>query len=69
METYMLEDCAAAAQSMLLCAHGLGLGGIWCGVKLPHKIVPVAVLGFGHPAEERTRPPRYEAGKVYEEQW
>lgn len=83
MMEFVLEDCAAVAQNMLLCAHGLGLGGIWCGVKLnhtfythlvqqlqlPHKIEPVAVLGFGHPAEERIRPPRYEASKVHEEQW
>jgi len=29
---YWMLDCAAAAQNMLLAAHGLGLGAVWCGV-------------------------------------
>ncbi|MDI9427429.1 MAG: nitroreductase family protein [Spirochaetota bacterium] len=27
-----MEDCAAAAENILLAAHGIGLGGVWYGV-------------------------------------
>ncbi|PWJ79209.1 UNVERIFIED_CONTAM: nitroreductase family protein [Murimonas intestini] len=32
IEEFLYADCAAAAQNILLCIHGLGLGGVWCGV-------------------------------------
>lgn len=32
IKEYLRDDCSAATQNMLLCIHGLGLGGVWCGV-------------------------------------
>ena len=29
---YWVLDCAAAVENMLLAAHALGLGAVWCGV-------------------------------------
>ncbi len=64
---YVIQDCAAAAQNMLLTASALGLGSCWihafdeeeisslCG--LPQTVRPQAVLLFGQPAEEPHRPP------------
>lgn len=82
-ETLLLEDCAAATQNILLAVHGLGLGAVWCGITphspmmdncrrllaLPAWLRPIALLSIGHPAEQRARPPRYEADKVHYEQW
>ena len=31
-EGYWVVDCAAAVENMLLAAHALGLGAVWCGV-------------------------------------
>ena len=31
-EGYWVVDCAAAVQNMLLAAHAVGLGAVWCGV-------------------------------------
>lgn len=64
---FLYADCAAAAQNILLGIHGLGLGGVWCGVpsnsdwrkliiniiKLPVKLEPVAVIAYGWPHEEK----------------
>jgi Nitroreductase family/Domain of unknown function (DUF1905) len=30
---WLIADCSAATQNMLLAIHSLGLGGVWCGVK------------------------------------
>lgn len=34
---FLLEDCASAAQNILLAAHGVGLGATWCSIL---KICP-----------------------------
>lgn len=64
---YVVQDCAAAAQNILLAAHALGLGGMWihafdeaqvanlCGI--PDEARPQAVLLLGYPADEIERPP------------
>lgn len=55
------------SQRKRLGIHGLGFGGVWCGVasnsdwrkllidllELPSKLEPVAVLAFGWPDEEK----------------
>lgn len=77
------NDCSAATQNILLAAHGLGLGAVWCGVTtgsdaarylkerlpLPSGIVPVALIAIGHPAEERTTDDRFDKSKVHYEKW
>jgi nitroreductase len=30
----LINDCSASTQNILLAAHGLGLGAVWCGVVL-----------------------------------
>lgn len=29
---FLVEDCSAAIQNILLAAHGIGLGAVWCGL-------------------------------------
>jgi nitroreductase len=55
------SDCAAAAQNMLLVAHGRGIGGCWIGsvnrpavrrlLAVPMGLEIYAVLALGYPAE------------------
>lgn len=61
-----VQDCSAAAENILLAAHGLGLGAVWTGaypvkdrmsklskiLELPENIVPLAVIAIGYPAEK-----------------
>ncbi len=56
-------DCSAASENMLLAAHALGLGGVWCGLypeedrmsrlseilNLPDNLRPLNILSFGYP--------------------
>lgn len=80
---FVIEDCAAALQNILLAAHGLGLGAVWCGLypdpgrveeisqrfALPSHIIPVGLIAIGHPAETRTTEERYDPAKMHFEQW
>lgn len=80
---FLYADCAAAAQNILLCCYGLGLGAVWCGVVrnsdwqkllaeefgLPVKIEPIAVIPVGYPDEHREIAKRWEPAKIHIDTW
>lgn len=80
---YLLQDCSAAIQNLLLCAHGLGLGACWVGVhpspestlkvrellSVPSSIVPVAIIALGQPGEELPPRTRFDPAFVHAEKW
>lgn len=81
--SYLLQDCSAAIENLLLAAHLLGLGACWLGVhprenrvqdlralfQLPAHILPVAAIAIGHPAEIKEPRSRYCRDYVHHEQW
>ncbi len=81
--SYLLQDCAAAIENLLLDAHACGLGGCWLGVhprvervaqlralfSLPEHVVPVSVIALGWPDESPVPRTRYAAGRVHHERW
>jgi nitroreductase len=80
---YLAQDCAAAIENLLLCAHILGLGACWVGVYpnetsskrvkdlllLPSGLVPVAVISLGLPGEFLPARTRYRQEHVHFEKW
>jgi nitroreductase len=80
---YFQQDCAAAAQNVLLAAHALGLGAVWLGVypreervagvrtlmNLPDDVIPFCIISIGYPNEEKEEISRYEEWRVHEETW
>lgn len=82
-EGFMVEDCSAAIQNILLAAHGKGLGAVWCGIypdpdrmkpisrilNLPENIIPVGLIAVGYPAEEKTPKDRFDSSKIHYETW
>jgi len=68
--SYMLQDCSAATENLLLAASILELGACWLGVhpreeritilkdifELPENMIPISAIAIGHPAQ--TQPPR-----------
>jgi nitroreductase len=81
--SYLLQDCSAAIENLLLCAHLLGLGACWLGVhpreqrmnslkqilSLPASVVPVACISLGYPAEAKEPRTRFNRDYVHEEKW
>ena len=81
--SYLLQDCSAAIENLLLCAHILGLGACWLGVhprekrvsavkqilSLPPSVIPVACIAIGHPAEAKESRTRFNRDYVHFEKW
>jgi len=81
--SYLLQDCSAAIENLLLAAHALGLGACWVGVhpledtarqlkrmlSLPGSFVPVAVVSLGLPGEAPGPRTRYNPDYVRSEKW
>lgn len=81
--SYLLQDCAAAIENLLLAASMLGLGACWLGVhpreervahirsllNLPEPVVPVSVMSIGWPAKSPPARTRYRDDAVHHETW
>jgi nitroreductase len=81
--SYLLQDCSAAIENLLLSAHILGLGACWLGVhpreqrvnalkqilSLPPSVIPVACIAVGHPAEAKEARTRFNRDYVHLENW
>lgn len=76
---FWVEDCSAASENMLLAAHALGLGGVWCGIyplrdreetlrkilNLPTRLTPLNVMAFGYPAAPVTPKDKWHPDKIH----
>ena len=81
--SYLLQDCSAAIENLLLAAHALGLGACWLGVHpreervkriaqllaLPEGVIPLACISIGLPGETKEPRTRYNAAYVHYETW
>ncbi|MBD3239011.1 MAG: nitroreductase family protein, partial [Chitinivibrionales bacterium] len=81
--SYLLQDCSAAIENLLLAAHAVGLGAVWLGVhpreeridhirrlfELPETVLPVACIAAGYPAETKGSRTRYTDEYVHWEKW
>ncbi len=81
--SYLLQDCSAAIENLLLAAHAQGLGACWVGIhpgeplirqvrellSLPATVVPVAAVSLGQPGEHLPARTRYNANYVHTERW
>jgi len=82
--SYMLQDCAAFIENVLLAVSALGLGACWLGIhprperidalrahfKLPDNIIPVSAIAIGHP-DGPVPPPRdsFDLAKLHLNAW
>jgi nitroreductase len=81
--SYLLQDCSAAIENLLLAAHALGFGACWLGVHpredrvkkvseilgLPRHVLPVACIALGRPGEVKEPRTRYNRAHVHLEKW
>lgn len=82
-ESWLLQNCSAAIQNILLSAYGLGIGSCWIAIhgmddvyknikaqfKLPEHIVPVSVISLGYPDEDLKAEERFKEEKIHYNNW
>ena len=82
-QAYWIQDASAATENILLAAHGLGLGTVWCGVYpnpdvlpkvkevlgLPSSIVPLNIIPIGYPAENPTPKDKWKPENIHYNKW
>jgi nitroreductase len=82
-ESWLLQNCSAAIQNILLSAHGLGIGSCWIAIhgmddvyknikaqfKLPENIVPVSLISLGYPDEIVKAEERFKVEKIHYNNW
>lgn len=80
---YIQQNCSAATQNLMLCAHGLGLGSCWIGVyptketisglqkifNLPDYAIPISMVSLGYPAENPIADERFKTEKIHFNKW
>ena len=80
---YWVEDTSAASENLLLAAHAMGLGAVWCGIypmqervawlkqllQLPENIVPLNVIPIGYPAEAPAPKDKWNPAHIHYETW
>jgi nitroreductase len=81
--SYLLQDCSAAIENLLLAANILGLGACWLGVHpreermahlrsllhIPQEMLPIAAIAIGWPAKSHPPRTRYRDDAVHLETW
>ncbi len=81
--SYLLQDCSAAIENLLLAVNSLGLGACWLGVhpreermvhiraclNVPEHVIPVAAIAIGWPGETQSPRTRYREEAVHREMW
>jgi len=82
-ESWLLQNCSASIQNILLSAHGLGIGSCWIAIhgmddvyknvkaqfKLPENIIPVSLISLGYPDEEVKAEERFKQDKIHFNKW
>lgn len=78
--SYMIQDCSAAIENLLLAANALGLGGCWLGIhpreeriaalgkifRFPEKVIPLGAIALGYPAVRTEPRTRFNPSRVHE---
>lgn len=77
------QDCAAAAENLMLAARALGIGSLWCGIHpvegreqafmkafgLPGMVRPAGLVLLGYPLQDFFEENRYDPRLVRSDTW
>ena len=80
---YWIQDVSAASENLLLAAHAMGLGAVWCGIypqmsrveqfsemlHLPENIIPMACICIGYPTGETTPKDKWKPEYIHYDTW
>ena len=77
--SYWIQDVSAATENILLAAHALDLGAVWCGVypgedrvatlrtmlNIPDELIPFNIITIGHPDTEPNIKDKWKPERVH----
>lgn len=80
---YWIEDVSAASENLLLAAHAMGLGAVWCGIypqikrveqfsemlQLPTNIIPMGCICVGYPSGETVPKDKWKPEYIHYNTW
>jgi nitroreductase len=80
---FWVQDCAAAAQNILLAAEAMGLGAVWGGIYplmdrvtmvqsvlgLPTDVLPLNIISLGYPADNYKAKDKFDPACIHWETW
>lgn len=78
-QDYWIQDCSAATENLLLAAHAMGLGAVWCGIypihervafvssllSLPDHIIPLNIIPIGYPKAAGTPKEKFDSLNIH----
>jgi len=73
------QDVSAMTENILLAAHSMGLGAVWCGIypkeervkfvqkllEMPDSIIPLSVIPIGQPKSVPQPKDKYDAERIH----
>ncbi len=80
---FWIEDTSAASENILLAAHAMDLGTVWCGIypqmdrvarfstmlDLPETIIPLSCICIGHPVGEPVPKDKWHPEYIHYNSW
>lgn len=82
-QDFWIQDVSAASENLLLAAHAMGLGAVWCGIypqkervdvfsemlELPGNIIPLACICIGYPKGESSPKDKWKPEYIHYNSW
>lgn len=80
---FWIQDVSAASENLLLAAHAVGLGAVWCGIypaqdrvkdfsewlHLPSTLIPMACICIGYPSGNPTPKDKWQPDYIRYNSW
>lgn len=78
-EEFWVQDLSAMSENILLAAHSMGLGAVWCGIypvndrvkllsellELPANVVPMSLIVIGYPAAPVSPKDKFDPSRIH----
>lgn len=78
-EEFWVQDVSAVSENILLAAHSMGLGAVWCGIYpiadrvkfvrtllgLPSHVTPLNIIPVGYPAATLHQKDKFDTDRIH----